>query len=91
MKFEPHFCIKTFYVFIPIVFLLIPGTPAPAQLLSVVDSKMTFTSDAELELITASSGRVQGLIDPATNEFAFHCGSKVIPGIQQCATARTFQ
>lgn len=32
---------------------------------------MTFTSDAELELITAKSEKVQGLIDPTTNTFAF--------------------
>lgn len=32
---------------------------------------MTFTSDAELELITAKSDKVQGLIDPPTNTFAF--------------------
>ena len=45
--------------------------PAIAQRLAVVDSKMTFTSDAALELITASSAKIQGLIDPVTNEFAF--------------------
>ena len=32
---------------------------------------MSFTSNAELELITASSDKVQGLIDAQTNEFAF--------------------
>ena len=32
---------------------------------------MSFTSKAELELITASTGQVQGLIDPSTNKFAF--------------------
>lgn len=39
--------------------------------LSITKSDMSFTSDAELELITASSDKVQGLIDPATNQFAF--------------------
>lgn len=32
---------------------------------------MSFTSNAELELIKASSNKVQGLIDPASNTFAF--------------------
>lgn len=32
---------------------------------------MNFTSNAELELIQASSTETQGLIDPATNQFAF--------------------
>lgn len=34
-------------------------------------SRMSFTSNAELELITASTDQVQGLIDPASQEFAF--------------------
>ena len=34
-------------------------------------AEMNFTSDAELEVIQASSKNVQGLIDPATNQFAF--------------------
>jgi len=32
---------------------------------------MSFTSNAELELIKASSTEAQGIIDPATNQFAF--------------------
>jgi len=38
---------------------------------SVRKSEMSFTSNAELELITASSNKVQGLIEPATSKFAF--------------------
>ncbi|MEJ0033826.1 MAG: YceI family protein [Bacteroidota bacterium] len=34
-------------------------------------SDMSFTSNAELELIKASSTEIQGIIDPATNQFAF--------------------
>lgn len=45
--------------------------PVFAQRLSINDSKITFTSNAELEIITATSQKVQGLIDPATNQFAF--------------------
>jgi polyisoprenoid-binding protein YceI len=32
---------------------------------------LDFTSEAELELIKAASGEARGLIDPATNQFAF--------------------
>lgn len=32
---------------------------------------INFVSNAELELIKASSGKLQGVIDPATNQFAF--------------------
>jgi hypothetical protein len=37
----------------------------------VQKSDMSFTSNAELELIKASSTETQGIIDPATNQFAF--------------------
>jgi hypothetical protein len=39
--------------------------------LAVQKGKMAFTSNAELELISATSDKVQGLIDPASNQFAF--------------------
>lgn len=38
---------------------------------SVEKGVIDFTSDAQLELIQASSDKVQGLIDPTTNQFAF--------------------
>ena len=38
---------------------------------TVQKSDMNFTSNAELELIKASSTETQGIIDPATNQFAF--------------------
>jgi hypothetical protein len=39
--------------------------------LTVQKAQMAFTSNAELELISASSDKVQGLIDPVSNQFAF--------------------
>jgi len=33
--------------------------------------EISFTSNAQLEVITASSDKVLGIIDPATNQFAF--------------------
>jgi hypothetical protein len=38
---------------------------------TVQKSDMSFTSNAELELIKASSTETQGIVDPATNQFAF--------------------
>jgi len=38
---------------------------------STQKANINFTSKAELELIKAASGEVRGLIDPATNQFAF--------------------
>src|SRR5579859_1595395 len=35
------------------------------------DGEVSFTSNAKLELINASSKRVKGIIDPTTNNFAF--------------------
>lgn len=35
------------------------------------NAKIDFTSEAQLELIKAASTTVKGLIDPATNQFAF--------------------
>lgn len=38
---------------------------------STEDGTIKFVSNAELELIQASSSKLQGIIDPATNQFAF--------------------
>ena len=64
--------------------------PSVAQQLAVADSKMTFTSDAELELITATSGRVRGLIDPATNKFAFIVDVKSFQGFNSALQREHF-
>lgn len=70
MKVTTRFCPKKSHA--TIFLLLLLGVEVFAQnKLSVIKSDMSFTSDAELELITASSDKVQGLIDPATNQFAF--------------------
>jgi len=55
-------------------------SPLLAQKYEIKDSEMTFTSDAELELITARSDKVQGLIDPTTNKFAFYIDVKTFQG-----------
>lgn len=53
-------------------FVLFCGTAAFGQSkYTVKKSDMSFTSNAELELIKASSTETQGIIDPVTNQFAF--------------------
>lgn len=47
---------------------------------TIIKSNISFTSDAELEVITASSQRVQGLLDPSTNTFAFTVEVKTFEG-----------
>lgn len=47
---------------------------------SISKSEMSFTSNAELELITAACNKVQGLIDPGTNQFAFTVDVKAFQG-----------
>lgn len=42
-----------------------------AQKYTVKKSEMSFTSNAELEMIKATSTETQGIIDPANNQFAF--------------------
>jgi hypothetical protein len=38
---------------------------------TIENGNINFTSNAQLELIKASSDKVQGLVDPLTNQFAF--------------------
>jgi len=72
MKFNTTFCPAAFYKILPLlVFSFAAGSLYAQKKFSVSKSEMSFTSNAELELIKASSGKVQGLIDPGSNQFAF--------------------
>lgn len=91
MKSNFPLCRKVSHHFISIVFVFMVLTvPAVAQRLEIVDSKMTFTSDAALEVITASSAKVQGLIDPLTNEFAFAVGVQSFQGFNSALQREHF-
>lgn len=64
-----------------ICILILSATSLAAQKkLSVENGQINFTSNAELELIKASSNKVQGLIDPVTNQFAFTVDIKSFQG-----------
>ena len=54
------------------VFIFFPmGSFLQAQKFVTDKGEINFTSNAQLELIKAFSDKVQGIIDPATNQFAF--------------------
>ena len=57
---------------------------------SVTSSRMSFTSNAELELITAASNKVQGLIDPSNNQFAFTVDVKSFQGFNSALQREHF-
>jgi polyisoprenoid-binding protein YceI len=63
-----------------LVILVSANSVSAQQKLMVKKAEMAFTSNAELELISASSDKVQGLIDPATNQFAFTVDVKSFRG-----------
>lgn len=48
--------------------------------MGIEKGSIRFTSNAQLELIKASSEKVQGLLDPATNQFAFTIEIKTFQG-----------
>lgn len=63
-----------------VIIMLISTVAFPQEKYSVLNGDINFTSNAELELIKASSDKVQGLIDPATNQFAFTVDIKTFLG-----------
>jgi polyisoprenoid-binding protein YceI len=82
---------KTLRLFFAGMFLMFLATPTIAQKkYSITTSKMSFTSNAELELITAASSKVQGLIDPTTNQFAFTVDVKSFQGFNSALQREHF-
>ncbi len=73
------------------IVVLLAATPLMGQKkFSVTSSKMAFTSNAELELIKAASGKVQGLIDPGSNQFAFTVDIKSFQGFNSALQREHF-
>ena len=54
-----------------VVFCSISAQLQAQKKFTIQKGKVSFASNAELELIEASSEKVQGVIDPSTNQFAF--------------------
>lgn len=57
---------------------------------SIEKGKVNFTSNAQLELIKASSDSPQGLLDPATNQFAFTVEIKTFQGFNSALQREHF-
>ena len=76
---------------IAIILLSCLGADALGQRkFSITRSVMSFTSDAELEMIQATSRNVQGLIDPADNRFAFTVEVKTFQGFNSALQREHF-
>lgn len=74
-------------------FLLLVSVPFALQAqkkYAVTRANMSFTSNAELELITAASEKVQGLVDPSTNQFAFSVDLKTFQGFNSALQREHF-
>jgi polyisoprenoid-binding protein YceI len=69
---------RSYYLIVGLLFLSI-ACLAQGRF-KVEKGSLNFTSDAQLELIKASSDKVQGLLDPATNQFAFNVDIKSFQG-----------
>lgn len=60
--------VRIFSIFLAV---LLSSDGLRAQKYSTQKAKINFTSEAELELIKAASNEGRGIVDPATNQFAF--------------------
>ena len=61
-----------------------------SQVYSVKSSKVKFKSVAELELITAESTALTGLVDPNTKNFAFSVSNKSFDGFNSALQKEHF-
>jgi polyisoprenoid-binding protein YceI len=57
---------------------------------STTSGDISFMSNAELELIKASSNQMQGLIDPSNNQFAFSVDIKTFKGFNSALQREHF-
>ncbi len=59
---------------------LLPGLVQGQGRINITEGRIDFTSNAQLELIKASSDNVQGIINPLTQQFAFSIDIKSFRG-----------
>jgi len=62
--------LRPIILFVPILALTVTHLYAQ-QKFSTEKGEVSFTSNAELEIIKASSNKVRGILDPSSNQFAF--------------------
>jgi polyisoprenoid-binding protein YceI len=68
------------FVIVLLTFLSISVSVNGQKRFSTANGDISFMSNAELELIKASSSQMQGLIDPINNQFAFTVDIKTFKG-----------
>lgn len=88
MKYTPSCLIFPGLVMVLIISLAHDGSAQGK--FATTKCEVSFTSDAELEVIRASSRKVQGLIDPATNKFAFSVEVKTFQGFNSALQREHF-
>jgi hypothetical protein len=71
---------RTPFLFALFVFAAISVSVSGQKRFSTTNGDISFMSNAELELIKASSRQMQGLIDQLTNQFAFTVDIKTFKG-----------
>ena len=87
MKYTP---VRPIPAFLLVLLLSLTHNVSAQRKFTITKSEMSFTSDAELEVITASSRKIQGLIDPATNTFAFSVEVKTFQGFNSALQREHF-
>lgn len=70
--------------------LLVSSSVLAQKRLSVDNGKVEFTSNASLELINASTDKVQGLLDPAASTFAFIVNTRSFTGFNSSLQQQHF-
>ena len=83
MQMLRHYCLTGFFI----VFTFFSYGQ---QKYSIEKGGINFTSNAQLELIKASSDKVQGLLDPTTNQFAFTVDIKSFQGFNSALQREHF-
>ena len=83
MQMLRHYCLTGF-------FIVFNFFSYGQQKYSIEKGGINFTSNAQLELIKASSDKVQGLLDPTTNQFAFTVDIKSFQGFNSALQREHF-
>jgi polyisoprenoid-binding protein YceI len=79
--------LRTFFI---VLLFIGPLNVLAQKKFAIQKGQVNFTSNAELELIKASSTQVQGLVDPANNQFAFTIDIKSFNGFNSALQREHF-